>query len=69
MSEVFNPIPLFPLPEFDVPKGMSEPLNDTKIGARIKASVAFEVVEKTEHGIIIAIDNIAFKNKSKRKFI
>ena len=69
MPDLFATPTFIHLPELDVPKGMSESLNGVKMGSRIKGSIAFEVVEKAEQGITIAIDHINFKNNNNRKFV
>ena len=55
-------------PEFDVPREMSFEIVNKKIEDKIKATIFFEVVEKDENGITIAIDGIDFRSKNKRKF-
>ena len=62
---MIEPMPYMPMPTFDVPKKMAFSLEGVDVGEKIKATINYEVVRKTEHYVMIAIDMVYF-NKSKR---
>ena len=53
--------PQMPRPEISLDKNISTQLEDTKVGSKIKGSFDYEVIEKNEKSIVIAIKNLIIK--------
>ena len=61
--------PIFPgtiTPIFELSKGMDSSLQSHDVGDKFKATISYEVVEKTENEVTLEIRNIFFKT-GKRK--
>ena len=54
-------------PTFEIPENITLGLGDRKIGEKIRATVTYEVIEKTKNYIVLRIKGFLL-NPSKRKF-
>lgn len=53
-----------PMPVIDIPKEMAHNFENRKVGDKVKVTISYEVVEKDESGVWVAINNI-FSSKRK----